>query len=248
MRRAPGGGEHEHRDADDDLPREHEHADHEGHAALHEQRDRGRPGAGCGRRRGRAPSRGRCPGRSAARSSRRPSRRRRARPAARPPRAGRRRRAARRRPVRRAGATSEITFGSVTIRDPSRPACPDSYTDRPTRFDLRAARCTHHRRPGMAVPVTKDAASEQRNAATRPKSAGRRRSRPAAIPAAIASSSAAVERPDALGVVEARLERVHGDAVAGDLAGERLEERGETRHARRWRGSGPRSAGARRPT
>ena len=68
------------------------------------------------------------------------------------------------------------------------------------------------------APVMNLADSEHRNAAMRPKSLGTadgtlRRCR-----------TVATERPDPLGVVTPRLQRVHGDAVAGDLAGEGLQE------------------------
>ena len=78
---------------------------------------------------------------------------------------------------------------------------------------------------GIAAPVTNFAASEHRNAAIAPKS-------PASpmTPAGTAGAEArrvGVQRLDPLGVVEAGLEGVHRDAVARDLAGQRLEEPGE---------------------
>ena len=72
------------------------------------------------------------------------------------------------------------TFATCRARHP--------YRDRTRSSEVQSRPVYAPPSIGMAVPVTKDAASEQRNAATRPKSSGRPIT-PAGIPASRASSS-----------------------------------------------------------
>ena len=178
----PGRREHEHRDADDELPDEHQHADHEGHAALHDQRDRGHqeqdavgdrvehlaevaalvevagdpavdPVGGAEH----GQQRGR---REQLVVGEQPDE------------------------DRCAGEAGQRDH--VRDRDDPRPAV---RPHRPNRTrSIQNSPVYAPPSTGMAVPVTKDAASEQRNAATRPKSVGSP-STPAGIPACVASSS-----------------------------------------------------------
>ena len=98
----------------------------------------------------------------------------------------------------RRAATSEMTFGSVTIRDPR------SVAHRANRTrSIQSSPAYAPPSTGIAVPVTKDAgfrAQERRDPpeVRRVADAPRRGSRPRRI------ELAAVERPDPLGVVEAR--------------------------------------------
>ena len=66
--------------------------------------------------------------------------------------------------------------------------------------------------------------------------------------AAAGREVAAVEAAQPVGVVRAGQHRVHGDAVGGDLEGQRLEEAGDARPGPCSTGSGRRSAGAPRST
>ena len=99
----------------------------------------------------------------------------------------------------------------------------------------------------IAAPVRNLACSEQTNATTAPKSSGSP-TNPAGMPCAGRRGVAAVQRRQPIGGVQARLHRVHGDAVARHLAGDRLQEPGRARCAPCSTGSASRSVGARRST